>query len=301
MTVLILGATGFIGRHIVRALEAAGHEVVAASRRVGLDRRDIGTIRACIREKRVTAVIDLLAYTEADTLPLLESPCDDVERWVMASSCDVYRNYEGLHRKSSPEPITLLGEDAPLRATRYPYRTDPPRPPAHADAWMDAYDKIPLETALRKRPGHVILRLPMIFGPGDRQRRFRWLLGPMLASHERLTVDPTWAAWRASYGYVEDVADAIATATTHPGCGGRTFNIGGMETPDHRGWIDRFAERLDWRGAVVETPSRGPLAALDLSYPLVLDTRAFRECCAWKEPTPLATALERTIADERDR
>lgn len=303
MTVLVLGATGFIGPHVVRALQAAGGEVVAVSRSLGVDRRDVAAVQALVRDRRVTQVIDLLALTEADTLPLLDALDGDIARWVMASSCDVYRNYEGLHRKAAPEPMVWLAEDAPLRATRYPYRADPPLTAGADNAWLDAYDKIPLEAAVRTRPGHVILRLPMVFGPGDRQRRFRWLLKPMLAGAERLSVDPAWMAWRTSYGYVEDVADALATAALHPDAADRTFNIGLLDAPDHSAWIDRFASVLGWTGAVVETPapSDGPLAALDLSYPLVVDTQAFREACGWREPTPLAVALARTIADERAR
>lgn len=303
MTVLVLGATGFIGPHVVRALQARGQEVVAGSRSEGVDRRDVAAVRALVRACRVTQVIDLLAYTEADTLPLLDALDGEVERWVMASSCDVYRNYEGLHRKAAPEPIPLLAEDAPLRITRHPYRADPPRPAEADDVWMDAYDKIPLEAAVRARPSlnGVVLRLPMVFGPGDRQRRFRWLLKPMLAGGEILSVDPAWANWLTTYGYVEDVGDAIAAAALHPAAVGGTFNLGRPDAPDHRGWIDRFATVLGWKGSVVEGEADAALAVFDLAYPLVVDTRAFRQACDWREPMPLDVALERTTADERAR
>ncbi len=266
-----------------------------------MDRRDVAAVTALARARQVRVVIDLLAYTESDTLPLLDAFEGLVERWIMTSSCDVYRNYEGLHRKAACEPLPLLAENAPLRTTRYPYRTG--RPAEAADAWLDAYDKIPLEEALRARSDHVILRLPMVFGPGDKQRRFRWLLKPMLAGGDRLTVARSWAAWRTSYGYVEDVADAIATAALHPAAAGRTFNLGPPDAPDHHVWIDRFLTALDWKGEVVEASAlnSGPLSALDLSYPLILDTGAFRDSCDWREPTSLDQALAHTIDDERSR
>ena len=192
-----------------------------------------------------------------------------------------------------------------MRELRHPYRAAPRRDPIAPDAWMDDYDKIPLEAALRARPGlsGVILRLPMIYGPGDRQRRFRWLIGPMLAGRERIPVDPAWLAWRTTYGYVDDVAHALATAAVHPGVTGRTFNVGENNAPDHRVWVQRFGQALGWRGEIdqVPAPADSPLAALDLRYSLATDNQAFRTVCNWREPNTMQDAIARTIADERDR
>jgi nucleoside-diphosphate-sugar epimerase len=311
MSVLVLGATGFIGPHLVGALASLGLDVVAVSRSgtgphgVAADRRDAGAIRTLARRRRATAIIDLLAFTEADTLGLLEALDGHVDRWVMASSCDVYRNYEGLHRKADVEPILEpLAEDSPLRTTRYPYRLGRRRPADAPDAWMDDYDKIPLEAAARARPGlkATILRLPMVYGPGDRQRRFRWIVKPMAAGVRGLEIDPAWAAWRSTYGYVADVADALAAAAVHPAAENRTFNFG-QAGLDHRGWIARFAAALRWRGEVVETPAPAdsPIAALDLRYPLAADTGRFRQACGWREPTEPDEALSHTVADETAR
>jgi nucleoside-diphosphate-sugar epimerase len=285
--------------------------VIAASRGgrdgVSLDRRDVRAVAALVRERRVSAVVDLLAFTEADTLPLLAALDGEIARYVMASSCDVYRNYEGLHGEATPEPVTSpLTETATLRTIRFPYRATPRRPADAADAWMDDYDKIPLEAALMARPAlnGVVLRLPMVFGPGDRQRRFRWLLGPMLGGGAtRLAVDPGWLRWRTTYGYVEDIGHALAAAATHPAAAGHIFNVGRRDVGDHRDWIDRFAAALDWDGAVAETPAgpRSPIATLDLRYPLIVDSSAFREACDWREPTDFEDALMRTADDERRR
>jgi nucleoside-diphosphate-sugar epimerase len=312
MVVLVLGATGFIGPPVVRALDASGVEIVAASRSGGgphgmaLDRRNVDQVRKLVRERRITAVLDLLAFVEADTLPLLAALDGEVGRWVMASSCDVYRNYEGLHRKADPEPrLGPLKENSQLRTIRHPYRHLPRRAADASDAWMDDYDKIPLEQAVRARPGlsGVIVRLPMVFGPGDRQRRFRWIIAPMLAAKSRLAVDPAWARWRTTYGYVDDVAHALATTALHAAAPGRTFNVGYADPPDHCAWIGRFADVLGWRGEVdlIAAPEDSPLAALDLRFTLVADTHALRETCDWREPTPLDHALSRTAYDEEHR
>lgn len=311
MTTLVLGATGFIGAPLVRALLARGDEVVAVSRTgggpsgVASDRADIAGLVRVARERRVDTVIDLLAYTEADTLPLIAGFEGRVTRYLLASSLDVYRNYEGLHCKANPEAIlTPLDEDAPLRTTRHPYRAQPNRAAESPDAWLDDYDKIPLEAALRHADlRHTILRLPMVYGPGDRQQRFRWAISPMLKGRESVKVDPAWARWRATYGFVDDVADAIAHAAHHPKAVDQTFNLGQAEAPDHAAWAARFASALGWDGATEfePAPPGSPIAGLDLGYPLVADTRAFRAACAWCEPTALEAQLERTISEQRQR
>ncbi len=309
MTVLVIGATGFIGAPLVQAFLARGEEVVAVSGGgpggVACDRRDVASVTALIAARGVDAIIDLLAYTVADTLPLFGAVSGRIERYVLASSLDVYRNYEGLHGKARPTPILgPVSEDAPLRTTRYPYRLDPRRDPDSEDAWLDDYDKIPIEAALRNADlRHTILRLPMTYGPGDRQQRFRWVISPMLKARPRLTIDPAWAAWRTTYGYVGDVADALAHGALHDQARDRTFNLGEPDPPDHRAWVDRFARVLDWSGeiALEAAPPESPIAGLNLGFPLIADTSAFRAVCGWDEPTPLAERLERTVAEQRSR
>jgi nucleoside-diphosphate-sugar epimerase len=185
MGVLVLGGTGFIGAPTVARLlgdgveTAVGHHgarpVAAGATSVVVDRNDPAAVLAAVRETGADTVIDLIAYTAADTLPLLDALSGAIARYVLVSSVDVYRNYEGLHRKGRPTPIwDRLTEDAELRASRFSYRLAKPRAAGDPQAWMDDYDKIPLEEAARAAAGFetTILRLPMVFGPGDRQRRF---------------------------------------------------------------------------------------------------------------------------------
>jgi nucleoside-diphosphate-sugar epimerase len=311
MSILVIGATGLVGPPLVRALLARGEAVVAVSRAgagpagVAGDRRDPRAIAALARARRVTTVIDLLAYVPGDTLPLIGALEGLVERYLLVSSMDVYRNYEGLHRKAEPEPVLEpMDESAPLRVTRHPYRTAPRRPTDASDAWLDDYDKIPLEEALRRSSlRHAILRLPMVYGPGDRQQRFAWILSPMLAGRARLVVDPRWAAWRTTYGFVGDVADAIAHCASRSQAPDGVFNLGDADPPDHRAWIARFADALGWPGRVDlrDAPADSPISGLNLAYTLIADSRAFREAFAWSEPTPLSERLARTIAEQRSR
>jgi len=315
---MVLGANGFIGRPLVRRLLACGHEVTAVSRRpaaiqahgarpLALDRGDAAAVAGAAESARAETVVDLLAMTLAGARPLLEALAGRVGRYVVASSGDVYRQYGAIHRlEPAPPPGGPLDEDAPLRTRLHPYRADPPRAPDDPDAWMDAYDKIPIERAAAARAGltSVAVRLPMVYGPGDRQHRFAWAIRPMLAKAAVVEVDAAWAAWRTTYGYVEDVAAGLALAAAHPAAKG-VYNLGAEAAPDHLGWAARFAAALGWagevrtlaRGAVAE-PLRGRLDGLDLSLPLVTDTGRIRSELGYREAVAPAEALVRTIEDE---
>lgn len=315
MRILVLGATGFIGPAVVRRAIARGHHPIAVSRTpatptegeaVSLNRNDPDALAACLSATRPDAVIDLIAYTERQTVPVLAQVAGRVGRYVLASSADVYRQYDFLHRKDVGEPMSLLDEGAPLRKRPYPYRADQPRLPQDPEAWMDDYDKIPIERALAETPGlsWSILRLPMVFGPGDRNRRFAWAVPP-LGGGGFLTLDAQWANWRTSLGYVDDVADALVLAAVHPHAHARTFNVGPREVWSNRTWADALAAACGWSREVrivprdqIPEPARSRLDALDLTVPLALDTTAIRQTLGYAEITSLEAALLATQGAE---
>ena len=310
---LVLGGTGFVGQPLVRALAQLDDDVIAASRAgngpkgVPLDRRDVDSVRALVRERRIETVVDLLAYTEADTLPLLAALDGQIGRWVMASSCDVYRNYEGLHRKAQPESILEpLAEDSPLRELRHPYRAAPRRDPMAPDAWMDDYDKIPIETSVQGMACEwTILRLPMVYGPGDRQRRFRWAIAPMLSKAPSLEAPSAWLDWTTTYGFIDNVAAAVALAAAHERAANAVFNVADEPVMAHGGWIDRFRSATGWTGAPepteAETPFARAISALDLSVPLDVSSQRLFADLGFNPPVAADAAAQLTVADEAAR
>ncbi|WP_299327771.1 NAD-dependent epimerase/dehydratase family protein [Parasphingopyxis sp.] len=317
MRCLIIGSTGPIGAAVIAALEKVGHAAFGLSRSAPADgdggqahliadRSDPQSILAAIRAHRIDTVIDMIVYTEDETADLVNALDGAVARYTMISSCDVYRNYGLLLRRETGEPVREpMTEDAPLRQSRFPYRGDTARAADDPERWRDDYDKIPTEAAVRRFSGEwTILRLPMVYGPGDRQHRFRWVIAPMLAGVETLTVPTAWADWITSYGYIDNVAAAIASAAVHRDATNTIFNIGDYPAESHRHWVTRFAQAIGWTGALEigpapESPLAQVIAALNLDVPLTISSGRLSERLRFAPPVPLDEAIARTIAAER--
>ncbi|MEM9670259.1 MAG: NAD-dependent epimerase/dehydratase family protein [Pseudomonadota bacterium] len=315
MKILLLGAGGFIGKAAARECVSRGFDTVCAARTVRekmdgcrwmtCNRGNISEVSKLIRAEAFDAVIDLIAYTAAGTVPLLEALDGQVGRYVLVSSSDVYRNYGLLHRRETGSPDHgMLNEAAPLRASRYPYRTDVPRESVSDNHWMDDYDKIPVEAAVRQMTSDwVICRLPMVYGPGNPQARFAWAIGPMLRDLSVLTVPGSWLDWTTTFGFVDNVGAALVAAAYHKEAKNGTFNLTDNEMPvSLEAWAYRFADAIGWQGELhrVSDPSH-PIekatADLDLSVPLKISGTRFRADTGFKTPICLNGAIERLLAD----
>lgn len=314
MTVMVLGTGGLIGDAIAQGLMAADVPTLCVSRNargpagiktVAGDRHDPHLVARLVQRFDITCIIDVIAYTEAGSLTLFETFAPGLERYVLISSCDVYRNYGRLHRLDQGAPdIGPLNENAPLRAGRYPYRGATMRAPDDPDAWMDHYDKLPLEDAVRASfDKWTILRLPMVYGPGDRQHRFRWIIQPLRAGIDELPVPTNWLNWVSTYGFSLNIGAAVASAACHPATINRTFNVADYSPVSHRQWIERFSSRIGWTGNIrADDDSQSPfarrLASLDLTVPLSLDGSALRSIIPGIPVVDLDTALDATIESE---
>ena len=318
MTIAILGGTGFIGtavatRVLARGLTplvlARGQHPVALPRGArfqAVDRLDGKRLVEIFQQHKVDIVIDIFGLGLLNTGAVLEAMGAVGGRYVLLSSVDVYSNYGGLLRRGSP-PVQLrpAKEDEPLRTFRFPYRGNPHRPQGVEAALFEDYDKIILEeaSAADGRFETTVIRAPMIFGPGDKQHRFAWAIKAVKQGRV-IELDQRAAKWPNSYGYIDDVAEAIVLAATSAKAAGRTYNVGQNFVRNPIEWLLSFAVVLNRSVEVLEVPpeKRGLQAeradATDLTYPLTLDTSRVRQELGFTEIVPEREALLRTIAAE---
>ena len=319
MKILVIGGTGFIGPHVIRALVAGGHQVAVFHRSAceselppGVqdilgDRREIEAHHIAFRAFAPEIVLDLILSSGRQASALMHLFRGRARRVVAVSSIDAYRACGVLHG-SEPgdlEPLPLT-EDSPVRTVLRTY------PPARIKTlqsvfgWLDdEYDKIPVEQAVLgdpKLPG-TVLRLPMVYGPGDPLHRFFPLLKRIDDGRPALLFADDFGGWRGSKGYVENVAAAIALAAVSEKAAGRIYNVAEPDVPTEREWAERVAKATGWGGRIVVLPrERTPKHLIlpgNLRQHWVAGSTRIREELEYREPVPPDEALRRTIEWER--
>jgi nucleoside-diphosphate-sugar epimerase len=314
--VLVIGGSGFIGPHVVAVLKRSGHHVAVfhrhATRSLGVDeivgdRQRLADAAAALRSFAPDVVIDLILSSGRQARELSEVFRGVARRIVGVSSCDVYRACGVLHG-SEPGPLQAvpLTESSALRTKLQTYPPERIAMLQQVFGWLDdEYDKIPVEREILGDP-HLpgtVLRLPMVYGPGDRLRRFQPIVKRVVDGRRTILFEEKHAAWVAPRGYVENVAAAIALAATSPQAAGRVYNVGEVKNVSELEWARQVAAAMAWSGEFVVLPKHRMPAHLlmpgNLDQHWSIDTTRIREELGYAEPVAPAQAIRRTIEWER--
>src|SRR5580692_11710245 len=280
MRILIIGGTGFIGRHVASLLMAEGHDLAVLTRNpvsttlpgdvhhiVG-DRRDLAATAPALRDFRPEIVVDCILSSGAQARTLMDVFRGIARRVVVLSSIDVYRALGVIYgtEDGPPDPVPLR-ETSPLRTRLQTY------PPAQIDVlkrvfgWLDDdYDKIPVEREVLADPGRpgTVLRLPIVYGPGDHLHRMFPLVKRMDDHRRAILMQDNWANWRSPRGYVENVAAAIALAVIKDRATGQTYNVADAQSFSEIEWAALIAKVAGWHGDLLAVPDDRQLRAAPL-------------------------------------
>jgi nucleoside-diphosphate-sugar epimerase len=315
MRIIFIGGTKFIGLHTVECLTGMGHEVTVfhrgktpvelpdgASELLG----DMNQLDDYVDDfKRIApdVVIHNILIQESDAERLMHVFKDVAKRVIGVSSGDVYLGYGRLIDFEPGDPVPVpMTEDAPLRTKLYPYReqvNDPNHP-------MHNYDKIPIEKLVMGSPDDLpgtVLRLPMVYGPRDFQRRIYSYLKRMDDRRPAILVDERSAMTRFSRGYVEDVAAAIALAATDERAANRIYNVAEPDPLSEIEWIKMIADVVGWQGDIIAVDP--VLLPEDQQFDphgqdLVVDSTRIRTELDFKEAISREEAIRRTVAYDRE-
>lgn len=306
MRILVIGGTVFIGRALVNELISAGHDVCVLHRgtheppdlpvtpHIHADRDEVISVVGEIDAFGPDVVCDNISLFAAHARAVVDALGD--RRYVVTSSMDVYRAYGALHAGTAGEPVPI-DETSPVREARYPYRGQMPG--------MDDYDKLDVEGVYLAH-GATVLRLPMVYGPHDAQRREEFILARVRAGRPRIPIGP--GSWLGTRGFVHDVARGIRGAVESPDTQGEIFNLGESRTYPIGQWAQMILDAAGSSAELVRVPSAKlpPDLAITGTIPqhlLVASSKA-QEMLGWRDTDhreALATSVAWHLANPPER
>ncbi|WP_019507860.1 NAD-dependent epimerase/dehydratase family protein [Pleurocapsa sp. PCC 7319] len=313
MKILVIGGTNFIGPYVIRQLIEMGHEVTVFNRgetgtnlptevkRIKGDRHKLSDFKSEFEKFAPQVVLDMIPYTTKDAQDVVDTFKDIAQRVVAISSGDVYRARDIIWQKETGIiDSTPLTEDSPLRSQLYPYRGLSDDPFAHD------YDKIPVEQVLMSTSNlpATILRLPMVYGAGDYQHRLYPYLKRMDDKRPAIVLEEKIAHWQGCYGYVENVAYAIALAVNEEKAQGRIYNVAELPGSTVADLVKAIAEIVGWQGEVVIVPKtqmpNSWKSKSNFDQHWITDSTRIRTELGYTEIVSRDEALKRTITWERE-
>ncbi|MEY8352978.1 NAD-dependent epimerase/dehydratase family protein [Lachnospiraceae bacterium 54-53] len=305
MNVFIIGGTNFIGPAIAGELLKEGHNVTLFHRLAGNgldecthiqgDCINADDLQSAIQNADPDVIIHMAAYFRSHILALEKALDNRIMKTVIISSADVYKGYEVIAGLSDIGPVPVpFGERSPLRDVLFPYRGR-----LDIDIAND-YEKILVEGAALESPvlDAVILRLGMVYGERDPNRRFADPIHKMASGAKTIGIAEDMAGFRACKSYVKNIAHGVVLAAMK-GRSGEIYNLADKYVFTELEWLELLAKKLNWTGEII--PSDEKTADLNTRQHFLLDTGKIRTSLGYKEIVSPDEALSNTIKWELSR
>lgn len=230
-TVLVLGATGIIGRELVGAAIGRGFDVVAISRRpqassdlriryVAVDGYDTPALCTALEGLRFVAVIDLLSFTASQLEASLYGLAGLLDQYIFFSSATVYASAGAERPITEDWPRVQEGWAYPLKKIECEHRL------------RDLCAKLGIVyTIVRPYITYSDQRIP--FGPWESETVLA-----RLAERRPIIIGDEIARARTSLTDSRDLARATLQLVSNPAAINEDFHIASPETQT---WSDVYA------------------------------------------------------------
>ncbi|MFJ2399201.1 NAD-dependent epimerase/dehydratase family protein [Streptomyces sp. NPDC087843] len=297
--VVVLGATGFVGRHAGAALEAAGHEVLAVARQAAktpaswqfcpmdLVKDGPAALTRLIDAERPVAVVNAAGVAWSSSVGVMRQGNQLLVEQLLAAldaaSWQPRLVHLGSVHEYTPQPAgVLLAEDSPTRpATDY------------GQSKLLGSQAV-LRSAREGRTNAVVLRLSNVIGagipPGSLLGRVAQQLLVRPAPEGPVTVQ--LSPLRSSRDFVDakDASEAVVAATRTPRARGRVVNIGSGTSLHVRTVVDRLIAASGRAVRLVEDTGGTVRPAADADW-MCVDVTAARELLGWSPRRGLEEAV----------
>lgn len=231
-SVLITGATGFIGRHLSRALSASGVRVFGLSRSASPDivegHNFVGDVtdRACVHdivaEVRPAYVFHLAANKAR------RAEIEDFRRCLDDNLIGTLNLIEACEASSNTKRFIAVGTCEEYGGAEAPYSEAMREAPVSAYSCSKVAVTQLLQTFHRIRGFPVVvLRPSLAYGPGQGEEMFLPALIRALLTGRRFAMSR--GEQTRDYVYVEDVVEALLLAAVRPAAPGEVINISSGE------------------------------------------------------------------------
>jgi nucleoside-diphosphate-sugar epimerase len=294
-SVLLTGATGFVGSHILKQALAAGVHVHTLGRRSPAnavrnhiaDITDRDAVSAAVTASQPEAVIHLAAAGvmpgSCDYATMLRVNVGGVESLLSACAA--------LPNKPS---IILIGTGFEYAMKDRPLTEDDPITPSASDYGATKAAAATAAEAFSKQLPITLLRPFQIYGPGEASQR----IGPYVIARARTgaPIDVTPGEQLRDFLHVDDLARSVwmaASAQREPGF--RIYNVGNGEAVTLRYYIEALIEALMVHGVIanVKFGARPYRVGEPLVY--VADTSRINASLGWRPLIPLADGAKEMV------
>lgn len=304
MKILIIGGTGFIGKHLVNHLKDE-HKLLLIHRgkesgessfeSIITDRSKIPSLKNIFEAERPDIVIDLIPYFAQDAWDVINTFRGISQKIIVLSSGDVYRNYEVFKDNLATENLLASKEYSPLRAKLFPYRGIDKE-----NQLFENYDKILVEKIYQSQDdiGTTILRLGAVYGAFDSQRKLKEYIQPMINAEDIVTINAKKAKWKWTRVFVEEVCQAIKLSIDNEQSSrNEIFNVGERIALSQIELLEKIKEITKWDGKIEVTNDHDE--SFNYKQDLVLNTEKIRNVLGYEEKFDLEEGLNRAIQFEK--